>query len=71
MIDHPKWYNVNKNFEVIEVIYAWKVPYPLDNVIKYIARHEYKGAPLEDLKKAQWYLNWYIEKLECEKNEKK
>lgn len=31
----------------------------LGNVIKYIFRHEAKGG-LEDLKKAQWYLNCEI-----------
>jgi Protein of unknwon function (DUF3310) len=31
--------------------------YCLGNVIKYTHRHEYKGKPLEDLKKAQYYLN--------------
>ena len=30
-------------------------------VIKYIWRHRYKGKPLEDLKKARWYLDRLIE----------
>lgn len=33
-------------------------------VLKYMWRHEKKGKPLEDLKKAQWYLNRLIKKLE-------
>jgi hypothetical protein len=33
-------------------------------VIKYVARAEHKGAELQDLKKAQWYLNREIEKME-------
>ena len=36
----------------------------LGNVIKYILRHNKKGKPLEDLKKARWYLDREIEKLE-------
>lgn len=32
-------------------------------VIKYLWRHEKKGKPLEDLKKAQWYLNRLVKKL--------
>ena len=30
------------------------------NVIKYLWRYEKKGKPLEDLKKAQWYLGRLI-----------
>lgn len=33
-------------------------------VLKYMWRHEKKGKPLEDLKKAQWYLNRLTKKLE-------
>ena len=36
-------------------------------VIKYLWRYEYKNKPVEDLKKAQWYLKKLIE--ETEKNE--
>ena len=35
------------------------------NVIKYVGRHQRKNG-LEDLKKAQWYLNHEIERLENE-----
>ena len=31
------------------------------NISKYLHRYNYKGKPLEDLKKAQWYLNRLIE----------
>ena len=33
-------------------------------VLKYLLRVWYKDNPLEDLKKAQWYLNRLIEKLQ-------
>lgn len=39
--------------------------YCLGNVIKYTHRHEYKGKPLEDLKKAQYYLNAAVSTLEA------
>ena len=32
------------------------------NVVKYITRADHKGDRLENLKKAQWYLNREIEK---------
>lgn len=41
----------------------------LGNVIKYIWRAPLKGATLEDLKKARWYLNDEIRRLEDEKND--
>lgn len=31
------------------------------NIIKYISRSKHKGNELDDLKKAQWYLNKLIE----------
>jgi len=33
------------------------------NTKKYLHRCRYKGKPVEDLKKAQWYLNKLIEKV--------
>ena len=40
--------------------------YYLGNVIKYVSRALYKGKELEDLKKAQWYLNRAIRVRERE-----
>ena len=31
------------------------------NIMKYLWRFDYKGKPLEDLQKAQWYLNTLME----------
>ena len=33
------------------------------NVLKYVSRYKFKGEPLEDLKKAQWYLNRLIKEV--------
>ena len=33
------------------------------NVLKYVARYKFKGEPLEDLEKAQWYLNRLIKEV--------
>jgi hypothetical protein len=35
------------------------------NTKKYLHRYRYKGKPLEDLKKAQWYLNRLVEEMEA------
>jgi hypothetical protein len=34
------------------------------NTKKYLHRYRHKGKPLEDLKKAKWYLNRLIEEME-------
>lgn len=66
-VNHPSHYTFGK-YEVVDVIYDWQPPYPLDNVIKYVARAGKKGGSekeLEDLKKAQFYLNYYIAQKEA------
>ena len=63
-VNNPPHYNQAKGFEVIDVIEGYALPYHLGNVIKYVLRHEYKNNALQDLKKAQWYLNRYIERME-------
>lgn len=63
VINHPSHYTRGK-IEVIDFIEDQQLPYHLGNVIKYIARAGHKGDKLEDLKKAQWYLNRYIRTLE-------
>jgi len=59
-VNHPSHYTTGK-YEVIDVIEDWRVCYHLGNVIKYIARHQHKGRPIEDLKKAEWYLKRLVE----------
>lgn len=61
-INHPSHYTDGK-IEVIDFIEDKKLPFHLGNVIKYISRAGKKSpdTELEDLKKAQWYLNRYIE----------
>jgi hypothetical protein len=64
-VNHPPHYGgQDSTYEAIKVIEAWKLGFCLGNVIKYISRAGKKGSKLEDLKKAQWYLNREIEKLE-------
>lgn len=63
-VNHPEHYTRAK-FEAIEVIDAFfKDNYYLGQVFKYTARAGHKENELEDLKKAQWYLNRYIQKKE-------
>lgn len=60
-INSPKHYTVGK-YEVIDVIEDWNLNFRLANAIKYIARHQHKGKPLEDLEKALWYLQREVDR---------
>lgn len=66
-VNHPPHYNQGKH-EVIDVILDWGLGFVEGNIIKYIARSEHKENRLEDLKKARWYLNYLIESLEGQVN---
>ena len=63
-VNHPSHYCDGK-IEVIDFIEDKKLGYHLGNVIKYVSRAGKKNADktIEDLKKARWYLDRYIEKL--------
>lgn len=62
-IAHPPHYNVGP-IEVIDAIEAWELGFHLGNVVKYVARAAHKGNQLADLKKARWYLDREIGRLE-------
>lgn len=63
MINHPEHYNDHPSgIECIEV--AAYMDFCLGNAMKYIWRAGLKGDMLEDLKKAQWYLDYRIQMLE-------
>ena len=50
--------------EVIDIIEGFKLGFHLGNVVKYVLRSPLKGAELQDLKKAEWYLKRAIQRLE-------
>ena len=33
------------------------------NILKYVSRYKFKGEPIEDLHKAQWYLNRLVKEV--------
>ena len=64
-VNHPAHYGGADNpYEAIKVIEAWHLGFCLGNTVKYIARAERKGATVEDLKKARWYLDREIARRE-------
>ena len=62
-VNHPPHYNQG-TIEVIDAIEDWGLDFNAGNVVKYVSRHQYKAEPLEDLKKARWYLDRIIEGFE-------
>ncbi|MDY7525502.1 DUF3310 domain-containing protein [Sphingomonas sp. 10B4] len=61
-IDHPAHYGGADNpYEAIKVIEAWGLGFNLGNTAKYISRAERKGAAIQDLEKAAWYLEREIQ----------
>jgi len=66
-VDHPQHYGGENNpYEAIKVIDAWDLNFALGNTVKYISRAGKKDPKkeLEDLKKAMWYLQHHISKLD-------
>jgi hypothetical protein len=62
-VNSPEHYKVG-GIETIDFIEAKGLGYNLGNVVKYISRADHKDDKLENLKKAQWYLNREVTKLE-------
>jgi hypothetical protein len=62
-VNSPSHYKVG-GIETIDFIEAKGLDYHLGNVVKYISRAEFKDTKLENLKKAQWYLNRVVSNLE-------
>ena len=66
-VDHPDYYNILSK-ETIEIIKDSMTDvefrgYIKGNILKYVLRYAYKGIPLKDLMKAEWYLKRLIEEL--------
>jgi len=66
LVDHPAHYNQGK-IEAIDAILDWGLDFIEGNVVKYVVRSRHKSSRLGDLKKARWYLDYLINKLEKEK----
>ena len=62
---NPKHYT-DFSITPVDAIEVWGLNFSLGNAVKYIARAGHKaGEPsLDDLRKAQWYLNREIERQE-------
>ena len=74
MVSHPPHYQSETGLEVIDVIEAFTADLKgieatdTGNVIKYICRWNSKNG-VEDLEKAQWYLNHLINHIKNKEKE--
>jgi hypothetical protein len=64
-IHHPAHYTFGA-IEVIDAVEAWQLGFHLGNVVKYVVRAGRKGDQLVDLRKARWYLDREIGRIERE-----
>lgn len=74
-IEHPQHYN-RGSIECIDALNAmvegWDNPVASVlawQTVKYIWRHPFNGKPVEDLKKAQFYLERLVQQYECKKKD--
>lgn len=62
MVNHPPHHKQHPSgIEVIEI--TEHMNFCLGNAVKYILRADHKGAQLEDLKKARWYIDREIARI--------
>ena len=72
-VNHPSHYGGENNpYEAIKVIEAWELGFHLGNVVKYLSRAGKKdpSKTLEDIQKAKWYLDRYLEDYHASKIKK-
>jgi hypothetical protein len=67
-VNRPAHYNLGGGVECIDYIkqvlgLEGFIAYCHGNFIKYQHRYRYKQNPLEDMQKAQWYLNKMLEAM--------
>lgn len=56
MVNSPPHYK-RGGMEVIDILEAWELDFRLGNAVAYLLRAQFKGAYVEDLKKARWYID--------------
>lgn len=68
-IKHPAHYIAGRKFEPKNVIRDWGLNFNLGSAVKYISRAGRKDDIIQDLKKAQEFIQFEIEALEEELTE--
>ena len=63
-VNRPPHYTTGR-IEVLDFILDQQFGYLAGQVIKYVARYRHKGRPVEDLRKARFYLDRLIAEQEA------
>lgn len=63
MVNHPPHYTSHPS-GVETITITEHMGFCLGNAVKYIMRADYKGNKLEDLKKARWYIDREIDRIQ-------
>lgn len=66
-IKHPSHYTEGRKFEPKDVIRDWGLNFNLGSAVKYVARAGRKDDIVQDLKKAQEFIQFEIDALELER----
>lgn len=67
-VSNPSHYTDGRTFQPIDVINDWGLGFNLGNAVKYISRAGRKTDSVEDLRKAIFYIEYEIAKLEKEES---
>lgn len=63
LINHPPHYTKGR-IECLDFIVDQQLPYLAGQVVKYVVRYRHKGTPIDDLKKARFYLDRLIQEID-------
>ena len=67
-VKNPSHYTEGRSYEPKDVIRDWGLNFNLGNAVKYIARAGRKDDIVQDLKKAQEYIQFEIDAIEMERD---
>ena len=69
-VKHPSHYTEGRKFEPKDVIRDWKLNFNLGSAVKYVSRAGRKDDIVQDLKKAQQFIQFEIDAIEAERAKK-
>lgn len=67
-IKHPSHYAEGRNYEPKDVIRDWGLNFNLGSAVKYISRAGRKDDIVQDLKKAQQFIQFEIDAIEADRS---
>ena len=67
-VKHPSHYTEGRKFEPKDVIRDWGLNFNLGSAVKYISRAGRKDDVIQDLKKAQEFIQFEINAIEAERS---